>query len=103
MKAKQVSCGYQHTAVCTEDGRVYTFGYGEYGQLGHGDKTSRASPSLVKALEGKHITQVQYGFCHTMALTSSGYLFTWGRTGYGQHNHDSMSNQVYLTISCLVE
>ena len=41
MIVKLVSCGCCHTAVCTvctEDLRVYyTFGRGEYGQLGSGD------------------------------------------------------------------
>ena len=58
VKAKQVSCGGHNTAVCTEDGRVYTFGEGTYGQLlVHGEKTNKTSPTLFKALEGKHITQ----------------------------------------------
>ena len=67
VKAKEVSCGEYHSAVCAEDGRVYTFGWGEYGCLGHGDKTNMTSPSLVKALEGKHFTQVQCGDGHTVA------------------------------------
>jgi len=103
VKAKQVSCGRYHTAVCTEDGLVYTFGKGEYGRLGHGDKTNRTSPTLVRALEGKHITQVQCGDRQTMTLTSSGYVFTWGYSEYGQLGHENKSKQKYLTIPCLVE
>jgi RCC1 and BTB domain-containing protein len=88
VKAIQVSCGYRHTAVCTEDGRMYTFGQGLHGQLGHGDKENKTSPVVVhQALEGKHITQVQCGEDHTMALTSSGYVFTWGYAENGQLGH----------------
>ena len=78
VKATQVACGFYHTAVCTEDGEIFTFGSGYYGQLGHGDKEGKTSPALVKALQGRHITQVQCGVSHTMALTSGGYVFTWG-------------------------
>jgi hypothetical protein len=90
IKVKNVSCGCTHTAVCTEDEHVYTFGYGKYGELGHGDKEDKTSPSLVQALVGKHITQVQCGCNDTMALTSSGYVFSWG------YNFDCF-------IPCLVE
>ena len=69
VKVKKVSFGWYDTAVCTEGGRVYTFGLGQYGQLGHGNYTNRTSPSLVKALEGKHVIQVQSGDKRTMALT----------------------------------
>ena len=110
VKTKQVSCGWFHTAVCTEDGRVYTFGRGVVGGLGHhGDEINRTSPSLVaKALEGKHITQVQCGFSHIIALTSSGYVFTWGSVDYGQLGHGNKPKRKnlriqYLNTPCLVE
>ena len=72
----------------------YTYGDGDEGQLGHGDKTNRASLSLVKALEGKNITKVQCGSgCNSnnMALTSSGYVFTWGDTLCSQLGHGNKS------------
>ena len=56
---------------------MYTFKYGEFGQLGHGDKANRTSPKLVQSLKDfKHITHVQGGCQHTMALTLSGYGVT---------------------------
>ena len=103
VKAKQVSCGSHHIAVCTEDGRVYTFGSGESGQLGHGDKKNRTSPTLVKSLEGMHITQVQCRGYHTMALTSSGYVYTWGYAEEGQLGHGNKSKRKCLAIPCLLE
>ena len=38
-----------------------------------------------------------------MALTSSGYVFTWGSTEYGQLGHGNKSKRKYLTTPCLVE
>jgi alpha-tubulin suppressor-like RCC1 family protein len=102
VKAKTVSSGGQHTAVCTEDGHVYTCGYGGYGQLGHGDRDKKTSPALVQALEGKNITQVQCGFYHTMALTSSGYVLSWGRGIQGELGHGNVK-QKCLTMPCLIE
>ena len=41
-----------HCMVIAEDGRVFTWGRNETGQLGHGDTEDRAAPTEVKALEG---------------------------------------------------
>ena len=103
VKAVQVSCGDKHTAVCTEEGNMYTFGRGKNGELGHGgDKENKTSPALVHALESNHITQVKCGEVHTMALTASGYVFTWGYTDNGVLGH-RISKVGCCSIPCVVE
>jgi hypothetical protein len=102
VKAKQVSCGIYHTAVCTEDGHMHTLGCGKEGQLGHGDKENKSSPVLVHALKGKHITQVQCGDYYTMALTSSGCVFTCGRVKHGRLGHGNVNLKCF-SFPCLVE
>jgi alpha-tubulin suppressor-like RCC1 family protein len=104
VNVKQVVLADFHTTVCTEDGQVYTFGCGSHGRLGHGDKDEhKFSPVMVQALEGKkHITQVQQERYNTMALTSSGYVFTWGTSEYDHLWDDSKMLQC-ISIPYLVE
>ncbi len=33
---KKIVTGKKHTVFLTEDGKLYSYGYGEYGALGHG-------------------------------------------------------------------
>ena len=88
-KPKQISCGGFHTAVCTEDGTMYTFGGGEHGQLGHGDKVNKVTPTLVQALNGNFIMQITCGWSHSVALTKGGKVFTWGNGDHGKLGHGS--------------
>mmetsp|Transcript_36127 Transcript_36127/g.73361 ORF Transcript_36127/g.73361 Transcript_36127/m.73361 type:complete len:215 (+) Transcript_36127:1217-1861(+) len=71
----QVACGGFHTAVITEDGKMYTFGGGEHGQLGHGDKVNKVKPTVVQALEGIFVSQITCGWSHSVALTSKGRVY----------------------------
>uniref|UniRef100_A0A8B9VNN0 RCR-type E3 ubiquitin transferase n=1 Tax=Anas zonorhyncha TaxID=75864 RepID=A0A8B9VNN0_9AVES len=66
-----------------ENGDVYTFGYGQHGQLGHGDVNSRGCPTLVQALPGPS-TQVTAGSNHTAILLTDGQVFTFGSFSKGQ-------------------
>ncbi|XP_031421009.1 RCC1 domain-containing protein 1 [Clupea harengus] len=43
----RVSCGSRHTAAVSSEGDLYTWGWGDYGQLGHGTLVSSDQPSLV--------------------------------------------------------
>jgi len=40
----QVACGWQHTLALSSNGKVFAWGYGEDGQLGHGDKLDQTVP-----------------------------------------------------------
>ncbi|KAJ8404609.1 hypothetical protein AAFF_G00334720 [Aldrovandia affinis] len=83
LRAVQVSCGFHHSVVLMENGDVYTFGYGQHGQLGHGDVNSRGSPTLVQALPGPSL-QVTAGSNHTAVLLIDGQVFTFGSFSKGQ-------------------
>ncbi|XP_043360574.1 E3 ubiquitin-protein ligase MYCBP2 isoform X24 [Dermochelys coriacea] len=83
LRAVQVSCGFHHSVVLMENGDVYTFGYGQHGQLGHGDVNSRGCPTLVQALPGPSI-QVTAGSNHTAILLMDGQVFTFGSFSKGQ-------------------
>ena len=41
------SCGEEHCALLTADGKVYTWGYGNDGQLGHKERTNTNQPKLL--------------------------------------------------------
>ena len=53
------ACGSDHTALLTLDGGVFTFGAGNYGQLGHGGKSNEQNPKKVLELMGTEVSQVK--------------------------------------------
>jgi alpha-tubulin suppressor-like RCC1 family protein len=50
-----VVAGGRHTLVLTENGEVYSFGYGANGQLGLKNTSNKARPQIVNDLEGRRI------------------------------------------------
>jgi hypothetical protein len=61
----QVSCGQSHAALVSDRGRVFTWGSGDYGMLGHGTRQSVSVPKLVAALSALVTTSVSCGAFHT--------------------------------------
>ena len=99
-KAKEVACGEFHSIVCTDDGRVYSFGDGSHGQLGHGSTEDKLTPTLIQQvfLEKKFVIQVTCGFYHSMALASDGRLYTWGEGDDGNLGHGSELSSVLPSV-----
>ena len=81
-----VAAGRDHTVAVTAGGRLYTWGEGIYGQLGHGDTGTRLVPTLVGAFgapEGGRVVMASCGSLHTLVVTQDGGLWAcgWGRNG----------------------
>lgn len=82
---KYVACGDDHTATLTQDGGLFTFGAGSYGQLGHGTFNHEVLPKKVVELMGSIVTQVACGRQHTMVfVATSGRVFAFGLGSCGQ-------------------
>ncbi|XP_040438376.1 X-linked retinitis pigmentosa GTPase regulator isoform X1 [Falco naumanni] len=94
-KVNKVACGGEHTVVLTETD-VYTFGLGQYGQLGHGTFIFETSvPKSVKHLRRHKICNITCGENHTAVIAENGLLFTFGdgrhgKLGLGQENFTNL-------------
>lgn len=71
--------------VTWEQGVLYTFGDGAYGQLGHGNKERAWVPLQVQALRGQVVAHVGCGERHTCAAVCSPVrkVFSWGDGSLG--------------------
>ncbi|CAJ1939870.1 unnamed protein product [Sphenostylis stenocarpa] len=96
-RTTRVACGVWHTAAvvevinesvessaCSSSGRLFTWGDGDKRQLGHPDREPRLVPKCVTALSTENICQVACGHSLTIALTTSGWVYTMGSNAYGQ-------------------
>jgi hypothetical protein len=95
MRVVSVSTGPFHTAAVTANGELYTLGWGSRGQLGHGTQTSELAPMRVEgALAEEWVVSVSAGSLHTVVLTASGVVFTFGDGGSGKLGHGTFDRQL---------
>jgi alpha-tubulin suppressor-like RCC1 family protein len=78
----QISAGY-HTAGIKTDGRIWTWGLNNYGQLGDNTIVCRSSPVLTSGI-GLDWCAIDAGSCQTAAVKTDGTIWTWGSNTAGQ-------------------
>ncbi|KAK3220837.1 hypothetical protein Dsin_014807 [Dipteronia sinensis] len=111
MHVSSISCGPWHTAAVTSAGKLFTFGDGTFGALGHGDCSSTGMPREVEMLMGLRTLMGSCGVWHTAAVVevtnensssnslSFKKLFTWGDGAKGQLGHGDKESKL---IPCSV-
>ena len=82
IKIKQFTCGFAYCAAVTNEGVVYTWGAGDNGRLGLGDKHDRHTPTVVGHLMDEQIASVHAGSVHTAFLSYRGQVFACGKWEY---------------------
>ncbi|KAH1136118.1 hypothetical protein AAZX31_10G006600 [Glycine max] len=104
-----VACGTWHSALATSNGKLFTFGDGRFGVLGHGNRASVAYPKEVQLLSGYKAIKVACGVWHSAAIidvmdlsgskASAKRLFTWGDGDQYRLGH--ANKETYLEPTCV--
>lgn len=108
-EATNAVCGADFTVWLSsvEGSSILTAGLPQYGQLGHGTDNEynvkegsvklayepQHRPRAIAAFSGKKIVKVACGTNHTVAVDSSGFVYTWGFGGYGRLGHREQKDE----------
>ncbi|KAF2314758.1 hypothetical protein GH714_033466 [Hevea brasiliensis] len=94
LRVKSVACGSWHTAAIVDivadrfkfnavGGKLFTWGDGDKGRLGHIDLGKKLVPTCVAQLVEYDFVQVSCGRVLTVSLTNTGKIYTMGSSVYG--------------------
>ena len=89
---------HAHTLACSSEGKVYSWGDGYKGKLGHGSQESCDTPTLIDPQHflNERVILVSCGGIHSAALTDQGHMFTWGCGSDGRLGHPEAKGHRYL-------
>jgi len=76
-----ISAGVNHSVIATVDGGVYSCGWGQHGQTGHGEKCDLSKFTRVKffdTVQHKRIRDISSGGEHSLVLMSDGSVYVMG-------------------------
>jgi len=78
-----VACASWHTVAISNMGEIFTWGDGSNGKLGHGDENEELVPKKIEEADFK-ASQVACGNFHTLVLSDTGEVYSWGDGSFGQ-------------------
>lgn len=89
----KLSLGGTHSVAISTTGHVYTWGWSDFGQLGHANLLNQVKPRMIhlghfRPLRSSVvIVDIATGQDHTLALSECGRIYTWGDNRSGQLGH----------------
>ena len=101
IKIIQVSCGYSHVLSLSEDGKAYSWGLGNCGQLGLGENMEyNYSPKSINAFKEKSeiIFQVSAGFHSSYFLTEKNGVYFCGTNSDDRYKDTFVPIEINIKI-----
>ena len=93
VRIADIGCGTGHTLVVSEAGDVFAWGWNSKGQCGLPDAPEAVcSPTMLGSLLGQAVRAVACGAAHSIAVTATGQVLSWGLGGTGQLGHGDLSS-----------
>ncbi|XVF06631.1 hypothetical protein REPUB_Repub06bG0066400 [Reevesia pubescens] len=97
---KLVSASKFHSVAVTAHGKVYTWGFGRGGRLGHPDFDIHSGQAAVitprqvtSGLGARQVKAIAAAKHHTVIATEGGEVFTWGSNREGQLGYTAIDTQ----------
>ena len=87
-----ISSGSSHSLSVDIDGRIYSWGNGQAGRLGHGQEVGENTPRQIEELEGKFVKFIEAGDASSACITHDYKVYFWGsglngRLGNGEYQN----------------
>eukprot|EP00730_Choanoeca_flexa_P003464 TRINITY_DN11416_c4_g6_i2.p1 TRINITY_DN11416_c4_g6~~TRINITY_DN11416_c4_g6_i2.p1 ORF type:complete len:273 (+),score=65.60 TRINITY_DN11416_c4_g6_i2:772-1590(+) len=81
VKIVDVACGQNHTVAVDDKKRVFTWGFGGYGRLGHSTSADEGIPRLIPLFthENHGAVKIAAGSKCCLAVMENGQLYFWGQ------------------------
>lgn len=77
-----ISAGSRHSLALSNEGHVYSWGWGLAGQLGHGNSINLSHPLRIPSLSD--ITAISAGGMHSGCVSATKICYMWGDNSQGQ-------------------
>lgn len=65
-------------SIFTSDGKIYTWGDNQFGQIGNGTTEFQGAPDYYLRPETPEFVSISHGHISSTGLTSDGKIYTWG-------------------------
>ncbi len=88
---KKLSSGGGHSCAINAAGKLFCWGYNEFGQVGIGTNTDVLTPTQIGT--DSDWSLVKLGAAHSCAIKTSGQLYCWGYNGDGEVGDGSSTDR----------
>ena len=94
-----ISCGSSHSLSLDSAGKIYSWGNGQGGRLGHGREVGENAPRQIMDLKDREVQAIDAGDATSSCMTQEEHVFMWGCGLNGRLGNGNTQNELYPMLS----